>query len=142
MKIGGTLDSLKTAHDDYQKMMEDRDQTHDLEIAIQTLEELKIKSEFCMEAYRNQFDQTLRTEKKFKKLELFVNELRVQTDTSSRFHPLFERAQSVLRTLSARDFEEIRSYRKPPHSVVLGKDQQKKFKNLLRVVNQVFPHIN
>ena len=72
-----------------------------------------------MNAYRTQFDETLETERKFKKLEQFVNELTIQTDTNSQYHPLFERAQHVLKTLSAQDFEEIRSYRKPPNSVVL-----------------------
>ena len=39
--------------------------------------------------------------------------------TCLKFHPLFMRAQAVLETLSHSDFEEIRSYRKPPTSVVL-----------------------
>ena len=81
--------------------------------------DLKEETDLCMTAYQNQFDETLETERKFKKLEHFVNELRLQTDTNSQFHPLFERAQHVLKTLSPQDFEEIRSYRKPPNSVVL-----------------------
>ena len=104
----------------YQRMIGECDESkEELERAISTLEELKCEADICLSAYRAQFDATLESERAFKKLEVFVNELRLQTDTNSQFHPLFERAQSVLQTLDAHDFEEIRTYRKPPMSVVL-----------------------
>lgn len=119
-RISLVCDAIDTAHTGYDKMISDCEETKaKLEAAIETLEELKKETDVSMESYRTQFDETLETERKFQKLERFVNELRVQTDTNSQFHPLFERAQSVLRTLNAHDFEEIRSYRKPPGSVVL-----------------------
>jgi len=112
--------SIDKAHESYDQMIiKCEESKSQLEQAIKRLEELKDETDVCLNDYRTQFDATLETERKFKELEHFVNELRIQTDTNSQFHPLFERAQSVLQTLDSHDFEEIRTYRKPPASVVL-----------------------
>ena len=37
----------------------------------------------------------------------------------SKLHPIFSRAQAILSRLNERDFEEIRTYRAPPVSVIL-----------------------
>ena len=42
-----------------------------------------------------------------------------QYENLSKLHPIFSRAQAILSRLNERDFEEIRTYRAPPVSVIL-----------------------
>ena len=58
------------------------------------------------------------TEQRVRLLEAKVAELRRQTDLTYQLHSL-GRAEATMARLNERDFEEIRTYRAPPISVVL-----------------------
>ena len=70
-------------------------------------------------AYQEKFNETMDTETRAKALEVKVAELRRQTDLTYQLHPLFGRAEATMARLNERDFEEIRTYRAPPISIVL-----------------------
>ena len=85
VKMKKVCDSIDRAHQGYSKMIHDNNVTKkELELSIETLERLKSEAEICLEDYRVQFQATLETEKEFNKLQIFVDELRVQTDTNSQ----------------------------------------------------------
>ena len=85
VKMKKVCDSIDRAHQGYAKMIHDNNVTKkELELSIETLERLKTEAEICLEDYRVQFQATLETEKEFQKLQIVVDELRVQTDTNSQ----------------------------------------------------------
>jgi len=95
------------------------DDTERLAELVKNLESLRKASDDALDEYRSNFDKNLEIEQRFSHLQQIVNVLREETDLSSRVHPLFKKAQNVLKNLDIRDFEELRTYRKPPASVVL-----------------------
>ncbi|CAG5088990.1 Oidioi.mRNA.OKI2018_I69.PAR.g12039.t1.cds [Oikopleura dioica] len=112
--------SIQEAHDAFsRRTLEYNDDKERLDAMVKNLEELRKASDDALEEYRTNFNKNLEIEQRFSHLQQIVNVLREETDISSRVHPLFQKAQNVLKNLDIRDFEEIRTYRKPPASVVL-----------------------
>jgi len=112
--------SIQDAHEAFgSRTLGYSDDTKRLADLVKNLETLRKSSDDALDEYRSNFDKNLEIEQKFSHLQQIVNVLREETDLSSRVHPLFKKAQNVLKNLDIRDFEELRTYRKPPASVVL-----------------------
>jgi len=90
-----------------------------LKILNEQLKEANENVDSAESSYEEKYLEAQRTEQNVKSMEAKVKELIKLTDISSQLHPIFSRAQAILSRLNERDFEEIRTYRAPPVSVIL-----------------------